>query len=891
MELTLDQALQKGIKAHKKGQAKEADSLYTAILKSQPKHPDANHNMGVLAVGLGKVQEALPFFKTALEASPSAAQYWLSYINALMKLNRSIDAKEVFDQAKEHGAKGSAFDKLEQTLISLNEVKIEAASISQRAEHRQSNILDNLKIAQALRLAKKKSKEASAEEAKQIYTDILIRFPKNKKAIDGLKALSSTVHGKTLKVRDASQDQLQVLVNLYSQDKFREALKQTNELIQQFPQSSSIYNIKGAILAGLGQFDAAIKAYDKALKIKPAYAEVYNNMGVSLQCLGQLENALAAYKKALEIKHYYSEAYNNMGFVLQKLGQLKEAIEAFNQALRINPLYAEAFNNMGIALHEQGKMEKSIEAYCRAISLKPNYTGAYSNIGHAIKKVKFSEGNLGLQEIINLILSRYHYVKPKDISEAAISLLKFEPSIKDLFQQNSAVGLTKSLLSTITDASNVPLLLKLMSTCPIDDLELETGLADVRSKLLYDNSKFKASSSVLLFQSALALQCFTNEYIYGRSEAEANALIKVEASVKKQFSMGNQPCSQSILCLASYKALSEYEWHRSLEVNTEIEEVFIRQILEPKTENQLKHKMPILKKITNKISHKVKTQYEQKPYPRWVNPALCFAPITIKDLIFEIELKIFSSKINRIKAPKILVAGCGTGQHSIATATRFKNSNVLAIDLSLSSLAYAQRKTDEISLQNIEYMQADILDLNKFDRQFDIIESSGVLHHMNDPMAGWRVLTDCLKKGGLMKIGLYSELARQDIVKLRKEIKQSGKGSSDDVMRSFRDRIIGSDKEHHKQILISSDFYSLSTLKDLLFHVQEHRFTIPQIKKCLAELGLKFCGFEAESIMLDFKLENTGADDPYNLDKWNDYEQANPNIFRGMYQFWCQKAD
>ena len=75
MDLTLDQALQKGIEAHKAGKVQEADRYYTAILKANPKHPDANHNMGVLAVGVGKVQEALPFFKTALDANSSIAQY------------------------------------------------------------------------------------------------------------------------------------------------------------------------------------------------------------------------------------------------------------------------------------------------------------------------------------------------------------------------------------------------------------------------------------------------------------------------------------------------------------------------------------------------------------------------------------------------------------------------------------------------------------------------------------------------------------------------------------------------------------------------------------------------------------------------------------------------
>jgi len=161
---------------------------------------------------------------------------------------------------------------------------------------------------------------------------------------------------------------------------------------------------------------------------------------------------------------------------------------------------------------------------------------------------------------------------------------------------------------------------------------------------------------------------------------------------------------------------------------------------------------------------------------------------------------------------------------------------------------------------------------------------------LDEPMAGWRSLTDCLELGGLMKIGLYSELARQHIVRMREEIKQSGIGSSDVAMRSFRSDVINSSEEHHKHIRSAWEFYSLSELRDLLFHVQEHRFTIPQLKDCLSELDLKFCGFEADVIVRDFKLTNTGADDPYNLDKWHSYEEANPNTFIAMYQFWCQKV-
>ena len=142
-----------------------------------------------------------------------------------------------------------------------------------------------------------------------------------------------------------------------------------------------------------------------------------------------------------------------------------------------------------------------------------------------------------------------------------------------------------------------------------------------------------------------------------------------------------------------------------------------------------------------------------------------------------------------------------------------------------------------------------------------------------------------------MKIGLYSELARKHIVKIRKEISKAGIGSSGAEMKSFRDMIIKSDKDHHKQVLAFRDFYSASELRDLLFHVHEHRFTIPQLKDYLEKLGLKFCGFEDLQIVSHFQKTNKNKNDPYDLDKWQVYEEANPRAFAGMYQFWCQKVD
>ena len=339
-ELTIDQALQQGVEAHKAGQVQEADGLYTSIIQAQPKHPDANHNMGVLAVGVGKVQEALPFFKTALEANPATAQFWLSYIDTLIKLDQLADAKAVLDQAKSNGAKGDGFDKLERRL----------------------------------------------------------------------KGLARGPVGKASKVQDPPQNQQQSVINFYNQGKLQQAIEQAIILLQQFPSSSSLYNISGAVYKGLGQLDASVSAYKKAISIKPDYAEAYYNMGVTLQEQGKLEEAIEACQKALVIKPDNAEAYNNMGIALHEQGKLAETIEAYNKALAIKPDYAEAYYNMGIALQEQGKLEETIEAYNMALAIKPDYAEAYNNMGSTIK----GQGKLeGAIEAYNKALA----IKP-DYAEA-----------------------------------------------------------------------------------------------------------------------------------------------------------------------------------------------------------------------------------------------------------------------------------------------------------------------------------------------------------------------------------------------------------------------------------------------------------------------------------------
>ena len=383
MKLTLDQTLQKGDEAHKAGQIQEADRFYASVLQSQPKHPEANHKMGVLAVGIGNIKEALPFLKMAVETNPSRIQFWLSYINALIRLGKTSDAAAAFNQAKKKGFKGSAFDQIEKIMNELEGSARDTDPEGRGTSKEKSNILDTLTLDQATKLAREKLENGFSEEAKSLYEDILIRFPQNQKATDGIKIIFEERSGAASKNPDPTPEELQPLISIYGQGHLQQALNQTIEMLKLFPKSLTLHNIRGAAHAGLGEFNEAIDSYKQALQINPNDADTYYNMGAALKDKGELDAAIDSYKKALKINPNDADTYYNMGAALKDKGELDAAIGAFKKAFKINPNYADAYYNMGNMLRDKGELDSAIGAYKQTLKIDPNYANAYYNMGVA----------------------------------------------------------------------------------------------------------------------------------------------------------------------------------------------------------------------------------------------------------------------------------------------------------------------------------------------------------------------------------------------------------------------------------------------------------------------------------------------------------------------------
>ena len=394
-----------------------------------------------------------------------------------------------------------------------------------------------------------------------------------------------------------------------------------------------------------------------------------------------------------------------------------------------------------------------------------------------------------------------------------------------------------------------PLLLRLMEDVVIRDPALERLITEARRRML-------DHALPMPVMTAIAHQCFNTEYVFDETPEERAKVDRLRHSLGSLHSYASY---------AAYRPLDDV----SLE-GTPLASLARRQVLEPREERRLAATIPAMAGAQSRVSAAVQAQYEANPYPRWVRTPQHLAA---------------SPRADQVRA--ILVAGCGTGQHAIATAQRFPDASVLAVDLSLASLAYAKRKT---TLSNIDYRQADILGLAAIEQRFDLIECSGVLHHLEDPFEGWRILAGLRKPGGLMRIGLYSETGRRSVVRARELIAAEGFTPDATGIRSCRAAIRArAGDELFASIVRNEDFYSMSGCRDLLFHVQEHRFTLPQIQAMLERLGLKVVELEfpdSGETLVRYRARFPGDPAALDLDNWHRLEQEFPDTFARMYQFW-----
>jgi SAM-dependent methyltransferase len=545
----------------------------------------------------------------------------------------------------------------------------------------------------------------------------------------------------------------------------------------------------------------------------------------------------------------------------QQQHRLDDAVRAYKRLLALESDHAQAINELACVLQAQGKLREASARFARALTLMPQLFDAFSSVCATLVSVL------------------------PILSEAMRRAAAAWPNIVPAEELFDGAG--------VAEIADDPLLLCILQSTPVRDFALERVLTLLRRSLIagaVGGGNF--DDKTLAFCCALARQCFINEYVFATSPQEDEQLNQIKLALANAIASGSDIAPTLIAALAMYLPLHALPGANSLLARDwppAVDDVVTQQLREPLQEFKLRDSIARLTAIDDEVSLRVRQQYEESPYPRWVHVAGNVEPTPIEHYLRGIFPAAPFTPLGRSDTLDVLVAGSGTGWQAIGVAQKFKGARVLAIDLSLSSLAFATRNTPAALAARIDYAQADILKLGATDRTFDLIEASGVLHHMADPFEAWRILLARLRPGGFMHIGLYSELARREVVAVRSFIAERGFGSTPAEIRRCRQELIDSAM---RGVARFNDFFSTSECRDLLFHVQEARVAIPDIKRFIAQQSLNFLGFEFDAVSMS-KYRALFAGKGWSLadlDRWHALETDFPNTFANMYQLWVQKS-
>lgn len=686
---------------------------------------------------------------------------------------------------------------------------------------------------------------------------------------------------------------LETAVRQHQSDQLDAARASYRKILKQSPDHPDAIHFLSRLYYQTGKTDNALKLIRRGLKIHQGNPHLHCMLGNIYRSKGNFPSAIDSFKKSIKLDNQSTEARINLGMSLKDTGRFAEAIETYQQAIAIDPSIAETHNNLGNVYKANHQIDLAITAYRKAVEINPGFAGGFHNLGSALLEAGDKDEALAtLRHASKLAPDNALFLQALASCFSQLKVNEYDESLRDDLQRclqldridGRGLGKTISHFLKLAELNqNDPLLVSYMQREQICDPDLENWLTSQRRSLLEKIIQNDRSAINKDFLIALANQCFLNEFIYDESEEETQQISDLLSGLVSEET--NDETIVSII--ACYRPLLSLSFSDKLSAPATIIQ---QQITEPETETKLKKQIRTLSDSGSKTSSEVRAQYEENPYPRWRftdRPEATTLGDYLQSLFPDYQIrKNFPAKL------AILSAGGGTGLQPIRTAIRFPKSHVKVLDLSLNSLAYGMRKTKELGTKNIKFEQADLLNLDNYKKQFDFIESYGVLHHLAIPFEGWQALYNLLKPGSVMRIGLYSQIARQPIMAARELIAKKQIPPTPEGIRQFRRLLKSLDESHPARSIIESpDFYTLSECRDLVFHVCEHQYTLPEIKETLGKLDLEFIGFEFPEFrtLREFKSSFPDQHSEKNLDHWNEFEQNNPDIFASQYVFWVLK--
>lgn len=671
------------------------------------------------------------------------------------------------------------------------------------------------------------------------------------------------------------------------------------QLVQEASQEfSALQSQKLARSVNSELLESALHKVQQALVINPTGIKGLNLFARIELFRDQPHQAYTIIQKALNAKPDSPTALYSAGHIALALGQLKSAEKHFTASLKISKVATRSASSLAYTYLEQGKYVEAFQLYQELIKTQANDPHIRNKLFESASHINADFYSQELEANVLRFLE-FEHVDHSLLRNLITTLLHHK------FQMNQA----NTPLEFDQIAAD-PLLLASLKRFHFCDALLERLFISLRQTLLFNTVQdMTIPSTHLELAHDLAVQAQLNEYVWPITKDEESIIEGLETlllQVTQETEWQLNDIAPAIIILAEYKDLSKTDLAPVLSSekvkqalkNSNLADIIDYAIINRDAEIQQAEKIPYWAPMNtrrNKVSIKVQNQYEENPYPRWkdigFNTASSYQQALLKNFP-QLNLSHWQGK-NKLN---VLVAGCGTGRQAIRLASYFNDLNIIAIDLSGRSLAYAQQQADKYNVNNIQFIQADILEFSDFPMLFDVIECSGVLHHMENPEQGLQSLNALLSPTGVMKIALYSEAARKQVITFRdliaKNKEQTGQALDQRLLRQalLMNQIPGDWKE----IINSPDFYSMSNCRDLIFHEQEHQFTPNKISELLANNQLDFIGMlpttsarhifeQTKGKLNDSKINNN------TLENWQIVEQHNEEIFAGMYQFYCRK--
>lgn len=590
-----------------------------------------------------------------------------------------------------------------------------------------------------------------------------------------------------------------------------------------------------------------------------------------------------------------------------RAGDLKGARAAYAEAVRQDRRNPQLHFEYAAALAGLGEIEEAAVELTQVLRLKPQHEDAARRLSRIFARFVIEDPSrmepFGLKAALGFESADTQPVAEVALKYLAAALSDWGAAMASAAAGNAPEAAHRLIANRTADALKSDLLLAALQRGVVMDADQERLLTALRRALLLEVGPARFEDRALTaFALALLVQCRNNDYAWAETGAELLALDQVKLDKAALFA-GDLEAGRQLILLLLYRPIEhilspdDLDACRGLKPKP-LRDAVVAELERRAAEGRAMAALQRLAPLSDDTSRRVASQYEASPYPRWQSlhaaQVQTLKPDTKPAMKNLLSRFIEPSGLSFMDGGPfdVLIAGAGTGKQALQASYLYgPNAKMLATDISAASLGYAACAAERLGVANVEFLVADILDLDRLDRTFDVIECVGVLHHMADPWAGWRKLLGRLKPGGLMYIGLYSAVSRSNIRDLRAAADHPGAGCDDRATRTYRaDLLQRPEGAPGSELRTSRDFYALNEFRDLLLHESEQQLTIADIGRFLDANGLGFRGFTLDPSVIDaFGEQNPDEAWPGRLEAWETFEQANPRTFDGMYRFWCER--